>query len=95
MRFIRYALPMVAALVLAAPAIQAAEAGDKAIAEAVRAKLSVADPDVARSVEIDAQGGVVTLKGTAMTAGSLLKALNDTRSVPGVVKVVNHLAIRS
>jgi osmotically-inducible protein OsmY len=82
------------ALVLTAPAIQASEADDKAIVDAVRAKLSVAEPDIARAVEIDSKGGVVTLKGIALTPGGLVRALQDTKGVPGVVKVVNHLVLR-
>lgn len=93
MRFARVILPVIGALVLVAPAVQAAQTDDKAVVQAVRATLAKRDPDIAQVVEIDAKGGVVTLTGYAATPSDVFKALADTRGVPGVVKVVNHLSL--
>lgn len=94
MRFARVVLPVMAALCLAAPAVHASAADDKAIVNAVRAKLNATDPEASRGVEIDAKDGVVTLKGIALTPGEMVRALQQARTVRGVVKVVNRLVLR-
>jgi osmotically-inducible protein OsmY len=95
MRFPRFLLPLVGALVLVAPGVHAVDgATDASLAAAVKAKLAAADPRIVQRIEIDAQGGVVTLKGIALTPSEVLRALENARRVPGVTKVVNRMVIR-
>lgn len=71
----------------------AAHADDKQIADLVTAKLSSADPTVARRITVAVQDGVVTLTGKVFTGSQAMKVIQDARAVPGVVKVKNRLSL--
>jgi osmotically-inducible protein OsmY len=87
------------ALTLAAGVVQTAAADDSTndatIAEAVKAKLAAKDPEFLRAGDVEVAGGVVTLKGAVIKPADLVKALHEAGNVPGVVKVVNRVIVRS
>jgi osmotically-inducible protein OsmY len=78
-------------LVVGAPLVCADAPSDAALAEAVRAKLLEKDPEFLNAAKIEVSGGVVTLKGWALKPTSLVKAIQLSQSVPGVVRVVNRV----
>jgi osmotically-inducible protein OsmY len=93
----RLLLSVIAVLTLASGAVQTAaanEAGDAALAQAVKAKLAAKDPDFFQAGQVEVSDGVVTLKGAVLTNATLLKALQQAGSVPGVQKVINHVSMR-
>ena len=71
-----------------------APASDAFITEAVKGKLSVDDPQIARNIQVETKDGVVTLKGFAFAPSSVIKAMRDAESVRGVVKVQNHIQLQ-
>jgi len=52
-------------------------------------------PNSSARIEVSTQGGVVTLSGYAETTYGEQKMLADAQSVPGVVRVQNHLRVVS
>ncbi|HTV52184.1 MAG TPA: BON domain-containing protein [Steroidobacteraceae bacterium] len=74
---------------------QSAEpASDAQITDHVLARITQDNPDMARRVQVATKDGVVTLSGSAYSGAAALKALQDARSVEGVVKVQNRLSIQ-
>lgn len=98
MIFSRFLISLMGALIVAGGAVHTAvaadAASDAALAEAVKAKLAAKNPDFLRAGLVEVSNGVVTLKGSALTPASLIKALQQAGSVPGVVKVVNKVSVR-
>ena len=71
-----------------------AASNDAFITEAVKGKLSVDDPQIARNIQVETKDGVVTLKGFAFAPSAVIKAMRDAESVRGVVKVQNHIQLQ-
>lgn len=76
----------------------AAEA-EKALAEGsltakIKAKMALDDTVKALAIDIDTQGGVVTLSGSVHSEAERAKALQLARDTTGVTSVVDRLVIR-
>jgi osmotically-inducible protein OsmY len=93
-RFKMFLMAAVSSAAFAAIAQGAEPATDAQITDQVIAKIQQDDPHLGRRVQVETHGGVVTLSGTAYTGQAALKALEDARSVDGVVKVQNRLSIQ-
>jgi osmotically-inducible protein OsmY len=65
---------------------------DAQITDQVVAKIHQDDPSMGR-VQVVTHDGVVTLSGFAYSGQAALRALEDARSVDGVVKVQNRMSI--
>jgi osmotically-inducible protein OsmY len=66
---------------------------DAALAEAVKAELVKHDPEFLGPGQVEVHDGVVTLKGQVLRPRSLYKAVEVSRSVPGVKRVVNRAVL--
>jgi osmotically-inducible protein OsmY len=93
-RFKMFLMAGLSSVALAAIAQGAEPAKDAQITDQVVAKIQQDDPNMARRVTVETHDGVVTLSGTAYTGHAALKAIEDARSVDGVVKVQNRLSIQ-
>ena len=75
-------------------AASSAETSDAAITAAIKAKY-VAEPSLsALKIEVDANGGVVTLNGLAKDAAARTRAEEIARATKGVGSVKNHLTLK-
>lgn len=79
-------------LLAATGSVLASDASDQEITQSVKDKLATSVPQIARRIDVTTHDGVVTLRGTTLTANYMLSALQQARSVQGVTKVENHLA---
>jgi osmotically-inducible protein OsmY len=66
---------------------------DSALLAAVKAKLIATDPDSATSLGVAVHDGVVTLRGTVLSAAARTRDVQDAKSVPGVRSVVDRLQV--
>lgn len=68
---------------------------DAALATNVKSRLA-ADPDVgAINIDVDADGGIVTLSGVVRSERSRSRALEIARNVDGVQRVNNEIRVRA
>jgi hyperosmotically inducible protein len=81
-------------LALLGVAQSAEPVSDSQITDQVVAKLSQTNPDQARRLQVSTKDGVVTLSGAATSGNAAFKAIQQARSVEGVVKVENRLSIQ-
>ncbi len=79
-------------LLAATGSVLASDAGDQEITQLVKDKLATSVPQIARRIEVTTHDGVVTLRGTTLSANYMLSALQQARSIQGVTRVENHLA---
>lgn len=77
---------------LLASVIQAADSDDR-ITDAVNRKLLADDTLAATAIDVNADNGVVTLKGKVIGSKEADRAIEIARSVPGVVSVKSELDI--
>jgi hyperosmotically inducible protein len=66
---------------------------DALIVTAVKAKLTVGDPDSATTLGVASRDGVVTLRGTVRDAAAHRRDVASARSVAGVTQVVDQLRV--
>lgn len=71
----------------------AAPASDAQISDQVSARIAQTEPSLANRLQVSTKDGVVTLSGQAGSGLAVIKALQEARHVPGVVKVENHLTV--
>jgi len=74
-----------------ASALAAGPVDDQAIAEKVRAAYAASNGAVSTRVQVESNGGVVTLKGMVRDNDALKRAEELARAVPGVKNVDNKL----
>jgi osmotically-inducible protein OsmY len=68
--------------------------GDDAITTAVQAKFYTEELTRGRAIDVSAENGVVTLRGTVPTAAARQRAMDVARGVQGVTSVTDQLQIR-
>jgi osmotically-inducible protein OsmY len=68
---------------------------DTVITTKVKAELAKDRATKAMAIHVKTEDGVVMLTGTVRSAAEKAKAEQDARSVKGVVKVTNDLAVKS
>ena len=66
---------------------------DGLIAAAVKAKLTADLPDSLTSLGVHVDDGVVTLRGSVLSAADRTRAASEARGVKGVVRVVDDLRV--
>lgn len=82
-----------AVVIMAAAA--ACAASDPGITTAVKSKLAADDTVKAYQIDVDTQGGVVTLTGTVPTAAARDRALEVARGTDGVTRVEDRMTINA
>ena len=73
----------------------ACAASDPGITTAVKSKLAADDNVKAYQINVDTQGGVVTLTGTVPTAAARDRALEVARGTDGVTRVEDRLTVNA
>jgi len=73
----------------------ACAASDPGITTAVKSKLAAADTVKAYQIDVDTQGGVVTLTGTVPSAAACDRALELARGTDGVTRVEDRLTVNA
>lgn len=73
----------------------ACAASDPGITTAVKSKLAADDTVKAYQINVDTQGGVVTLTGTVPTAAARDRALEVARGTDGVTRVEDRLTVNA
>lgn len=73
----------------------ACAASDPGITTAVKSKLAADDTVKAYQINVDTQGGVVTLTGTVATAAARDRALEVARGTDGVTRVEDRLTVNA
>jgi osmotically-inducible protein OsmY len=92
-RFKMLLMAGLSSVAFAAIAQSAEPANDAQITDQVLAKIHQDDQSMGR-VQVETHDGVVTLTGFAYSGAAALKALEDARSVDGVVRVQNRLSVQ-
>ena len=69
--------------------------GDAAITTAVKTKFLADSTVKGMAINVDTDGGVVTLTGTVTSAAESRRAVTLARETDGVKSVVNHLKVGS
>ena len=82
-------------LAVAIAAAAACAASDPGITTAVKSKLAADDTVKAYQINVDTQGGVVTLTGTVPTAAARDRALEVARGTDGVTRVEDRLTVNA
>lgn len=73
----------------------ACAASDPGITTAVKSKLAADDTVKAYQIDVDTQGGVVTLTGTVPTSAARDRALEVARGTDGVTRVEDRLTVNA
>lgn len=73
----------------------ACAASDPGITTAVKSKLAADDTVKAYQIDVDTQGGVVTLTGTVPSAAARDRALEVARGTDGVTRVEDRLTVNA
>ncbi len=73
----------------------ACSASDPGISTAVKTKLAADDTVKAYQIDVDTQGGVVTLTGTVPTAAARDRAIEVARGTDGVTRVEDRLTVNA
>lgn len=76
------------------PAATTEQRSDSAISTAVQAKFYTEDLTRGRAIDVSAQDGVVTLRGTVPSEAARQRAVEITRGVEGVTNVSDQLDVR-
>jgi len=76
-------------------AAAACAASDPGITTAVKSKLAADDTVKAYQIDVDTQGGVVTLTGTVPTAAARDRAVQLARETDGVTRVEDRLTVNA
>jgi osmotically-inducible protein OsmY len=66
---------------------------DAGITTAVKTKLAADDTVKARQIDVDTQGGAVTLKGEVRTSAEEAQALQIARGTDGVTSVIDQITV--
>jgi osmotically-inducible protein OsmY len=77
-----------------APAAATESRGDGALTTAVQAKLYAEELTRGRAIDVAAENGVITLRGTVPTAAARQRAVELARGVQGVTSVTDQLEVR-
>ena len=70
------------------------QAAAAALTAKIKAKLTLDDGVTAGDIDVDTEGGVVTLTGTVQSKDEQRRAVRIATETAGVTRVVNHLQVR-